>query len=52
MDLYEMTDQPEQCRKCGVRTQILHEFERDGLLVQIHRCPNCEYQYELEEDDD
>ncbi|MEE9539957.1 MAG: hypothetical protein V3V85_00505 [Candidatus Thorarchaeota archaeon] len=50
MDVYEMTDQPETCRKCGTRTNILHEHTVDGVLVQIHQCPTCDYKYELEDD--
>lgn len=43
-DIYLMTDQPETCRLCGVRTNF--EEQSDGM--QIHSCPNCCYAYNLE----
>jgi len=46
LDGYYMSDQPEECRKCGTRTEILKE-END---YQIHVCPKCHYRYKLIED--
>lgn len=47
LDSYIMTDQPEECRKCGTRTEILREENE----YQIHLCPKCDYRYKLTEDD-
>lgn len=44
MDTYEMTDQPETCRHCGVRTNFV-EYDNE---YQIHKCPECGYTYLLE----
>ena len=48
LDAYGMTDQPEECRKCGVRTEILREENE----YQIHLCPKCDYRYKLVETND
>jgi len=48
LDCYEMSDQPEECRKCGVRTDIIDERDDgDGDKYQIHSCPKCHYVYKL-----
>jgi hypothetical protein len=52
LDVYIMSDQPEQCRLCGARTEIEHEDVEDGLITQIHHCHNCNYTYQLESDDE
>lgn len=46
LDTYIMTDQPEECRKCGTRTEILREENE----YQIHLCKKCNYRYKLIED--
>ena len=48
MEIYICSDQPECCRKCGTRTEVLHEFEDDGALQQIHKCPACGFKYQLD----
>lgn len=49
IDFFEATDQPETCRKCGVRTEVEKIFKS----YEIHVCPACKYRYNLwiEEDD-
>ena len=46
LPLFDMTDQPETCRKCGTRTEFM------GLRkqLQIHWCPECDSLYLLEDD--
>lgn len=44
--IYLMSDQPEACRWCGVRT-IFVEL-KDGL--QRHECPRCKAEYFVETD--
>lgn len=39
LDLFQMTDQPETCRRCGARTEFT-----DGP-PQVHTCPRCAYTY-------
>jgi predicted Zn-ribbon and HTH transcriptional regulator len=41
-DTYTMSDQPEQCRKCGART----DFKEEGGK-QVHKCPGCGYSYHV-----
>jgi len=48
VDIYLMTDQPETCRKCGVRT-LWFDNTND---IQTHECPNCRYYYVLEAEED
>lgn len=48
LDVFLMTDQPETCRKCGVRTKWISY--KGGF--QLHTCPSCDYSYLLEECDE
>ena len=48
MDIYVMTENPETCRKCGTRTDIIE----DNTTVQKHQCPKCSYTYLLEDDEE
>ena len=48
LDVFLMTDQPETCRKCGVRTKWISY--KDGS--QLHTCPSCDYIYLVEECDE
>lgn len=41
LEVYIMTDQPENCVKCGCRTEFI---EIDDLKQQ-HRCSGCGYEY-------
>lgn len=43
LDSFEATDQPETCRKCGVRTEV----EKIFPSYEIHVCPACQYRYRL-----
>lgn len=53
LDVFTMTDQPEECRKCGTRTEFEDVTETDGeILFQVHECPKCHYVYKLVEDED
>lgn len=47
LPVYIMSDQPERCAKCGVRT----EFSELGGGRQVHTCLNsaCRYRFILEE---
>jgi len=52
MDIFLCTDQPECCRECGTRTNIIREFyeneHEDDSVQQIHKCPECGYTYQLD----
>ena len=48
LDVFLMTDQPETCRKCGVRTEWISC--KDGS--QLHTCPSCDFIYLVEECDE
>lgn len=48
LETFYLTDQPECCPKCGVRTECIQEVDR----VQLHQCPNCRFKYFAEEDDE
>jgi hypothetical protein len=48
LDVFLMTDQPETCRKCGVRTEWI-SYKDDS---QLHTCPSCDYIYLVEECDE
>ena len=58
LDTFLMTDQPETCRKCGARTEIVDDFttDREGgsseTRHQLHQCPECGYRYWLDDDSD
>jgi hypothetical protein len=41
------TEQPETCRKCGMRT----EFEVLDEQTQLHQCIRCGIEYRLEFDE-
>ena len=41
------TEQPETCRKCGVRT----EFDDIASWLQVHQCMNCANRYVVEFDE-
>jgi hypothetical protein len=43
MDVFEATDQPEICRKCGARTEVAKIFP----TYEICKCPACSYEYRL-----
>ena len=53
MDVYEMTDQPETCRRCGTRTETMRYGidSKTGLLANYEKCPLCGYEYIVEEAD-
>ena len=44
LETFQITDQPETCRRCGARTY----FKEMGVR-QLHKCPACSYQYWVEE---
>ncbi|MFZ4441093.1 MAG: DNA cytosine methyltransferase, partial [Syntrophales bacterium] len=48
LDIFLMTDQPETCRTCGVRTNWI-DYRNSQ---QLHTCPSCNYIYLLEECDE
>jgi len=50
LEIFTMTDQPEECRYCGWRTEITLDMGD----MQIHECPNdtCRAVYMLEESDE
>lgn len=53
METYLATDQPEECPKCGSRTDW--DIVLDGVKeVQHHIClkEDCRYEYWVEEDQD
>jgi DNA-directed RNA polymerase subunit RPC12/RpoP len=43
-----MTDQPEECRRCGARTHFITLSD----TLQEHTCPSCGYKYLLEEEEE
>lgn len=45
LDVFIMTDQPETCRQCGMRT----DFVDLSTTSQLHRCRNCQFTYLLED---
>lgn len=46
LDVFIMTDQPEECPKCMTRTEFIEKED-----YQIHTCPKCQYTYKLIEED-
>lgn len=54
LDIFVMSDQPEQCRQCGCRTEFedLDSVAQDLRNPQLHECPSCSYKYVLVEDDE
>lgn len=52
MEIFIMTDQPITCPICGTRVEVLDEFEMDGLLSQLCKCPNVECRYSFIEQED
>lgn len=54
LEVFLGTDQPEQCRYCGARTDFedLPLEEGQEFPDQKHECPRCEKEYILEFDED
>jgi predicted Zn-ribbon and HTH transcriptional regulator len=46
LDCFAMSDQPEECRKCGTRTEF-EEIDDEEEKFQLHQCPKCHYEYKL-----
>ena len=52
MEIFIMTDQPINCPLCGIRVEIMYEFEMDALLSQLCECPNVKCRYVFIEQED
>ena len=50
--VYDLSDQPTTCPKCGTRTEILLELKLKTKGFQIHRClgKNCTFEFSAEDD--
>lgn len=51
-ELFTMTDQPECCRKCGTRVEIIDDDPDSINCDQIVKCPECGFEYGLCEPDE
>jgi hypothetical protein len=53
LDIYIMTDQPEERAKCYSRSEILAAFKLDNLSTVLCKCFNvdCGYMFLVQEDD-
>ena len=48
--IYDLSDQPTTCPKCGTRTEILMEVKLKTKGIQVHRClgKNCTLKFSSE----
>ncbi|HMR88562.1 MAG TPA: hypothetical protein PKD51_10425 [Saprospiraceae bacterium] len=48
--VYDLSDQPTTCPKCGTRTEILMELKLKTKGIQVHRClgKNCTFEFSSE----
>ncbi len=48
--VYELSDQPTTCPKCGTSTEILMELKLKTKVIQVHRCmgKNCTFEFSSE----
>jgi hypothetical protein len=48
--VYDLSDQPTACPKCGTRTEILIELKLKTKGIQVHRClgKNCTFEFSSE----
>jgi hypothetical protein len=48
--IYDLSDQPTTCPKCGARTEILLELKLKIKGIQVHRClgKNCTFEFTSE----
>jgi hypothetical protein len=48
--IYDLSDQPSTCPKCGTRTEILIELKLKTKGIQVHRClgKNCTFEFSSE----
>ena len=48
--IYDLSDQPTTCPKCGTRTVILMELKLKTKGIQVHRClgKNCTFEFSSE----
>ncbi|MBP6565770.1 MAG: hypothetical protein KA270_01315 [Saprospiraceae bacterium] len=48
--VYDLSDQPTTCPKCGIRTEILLELKLKTKGIQVHRClgKNCTFEFSSE----
>ena len=48
--IYDLSDQPTTCPKCGTRTEILMEVKLKTKGIQVHRClgKNCTFEFSSE----
>jgi hypothetical protein len=52
IEIFLMTEQPVTCPICGVRAEIMIEFEMDKLSSQLCKCSNinCQFVFIQQED--
>jgi predicted Zn-ribbon and HTH transcriptional regulator len=48
LSIFLSSDQPETCRQCGCRT----EFDVQEDKTELHKCPDCDFTYILEHEED
>ena len=48
--IYDLSDQPTKCPKCGIRTELLIELKLKTKGIQVHRClgKNCNFEFSSE----
>lgn len=48
--IYDLSDQPTTCPKCGTRTEIIMELKLKTKGIQVHRClgKNCTFEFSSE----